>query len=254
MPVLGVGTHPDPDLTAPYFVEALSGLAEGLPGWAVKVNPTGIVDAWVLLAPTGRPGGIPPETPVVSVSGALAGWPSIEVDNVLAAASMAEFLWSRGHRRFGFVGGKREMSDARAREQGFREALMRRGAWNDAWVWDGRFDRASGRAAGDAWLASMERPTAVFAANDHMALGVMDAARARGARWAVAGFDDIPEAEAAGLTTVRVPIRAMARRAGEWVFRWQRSGRSSVPDKELFTAERVERESTHFTPAVEGRA
>jgi LacI family transcriptional regulator len=229
-------------------------LAEGLPGWAVQVNPTGVVDAWVLLAPADRPGGIRPETPVVVVNGALAGWPSIDVDNAAASADMADSLWARGHRRIGFVGGKREMANARDREKGFRDALARRGAWRDDWFWDGRFDRASGRAAGDAWLAATDRPTAVFAANDHMALGVLDAARARGARLAVAGFDDIPEAAAAGLTTVRQPVRAMTRRAGEWVLRWLRSGRAAVPNREIFAAERVERASTDFNETVEETA
>lgn len=251
MSVVGVETHPDPDLGAPYFVDVLGGLAEALPGWTVRVNPTGGVDAWVLLAPPARTRGVSPETPVVTVNGAIGGWPSIDVDNADAAAAMADFLWARGHRRIGYVGGKREMANARDREKGFREALLRRGVLNTDWFWDGRFDRPSGRAAGDAWLAGRERPTAVFAANDHMALGLLDAARARGARWAVAGFDDIPEAAAAGLTTVRQPVRAMARRAGEWIRRWQRAGRASVPDREIFATERVERASTNFTASAE---
>lgn len=254
MGVLGLGTHPAPDLTAPYFVDALGGLAEGLLGWTIQVNPTGAVDAWVFLAPVERPAGIPPETPVVVVNGALKGWPSIDVDNAAVAAEMVDFLWTRGHRRIGFVGGKREMVNARDREKGFRDAWARFGVGNPAWVWDGRFDRESGRAAGDAWLAGANRPTAVFAANDHMALGVLDAARARRVRLAVAGFDDIPEAAAAGLTTVRQPVRAMARRAGEWILRWRRAGRSAVPDREIFAAERVERASTDFNGIAEETA
>ena len=242
---LGVGTHPEPDLNAPYFADALAGLREALPEWAIRVNPAERVDAWVLLAPAARPGGIPPETPVIVVNGAFPGWPSLDVDNAAAAADMTDFLWSRGHRRIAFVGGKREMANARERERGFRDALARRGI-EPAGVWDGRFDRASGRAALEAWGAAP--PTAVFAANDHMALGAWDVARARGWTVAVAGFDDIPEAAAAGLTTVRVPVRALARRAGGWAALWRRAGRGAVPDREILGTERVERKSTGFCP------
>ena len=251
---LGLGTHPDPDLTAPYFAESLAGLGDALPGWAIRVNPSEPVDAWVLLAPSERPLGIAPDAPVVVVSGALTGWPSLDVDNAAAAADMTHFLWSRGHRRIGFVSGKREMPNARDREKGYWEELARRGAGNDGRVWEGRFDRASGRAAMEAWGADAQRPTAVFAANDHMALGVLDVSRARGWPVAVSGFDDIPEAAAAGLTTVRLPVRALARRAGEWVLGWRRGGRGAVPDRVLLATERVERSSTDFRPAKDGTA
>lgn len=245
--ILGVGTHPDPDLTAPYFAEALAGLREALPGWTVRVNPPEGADAWALLAPAERPGGIPPETPVVVVNGAFAGWPSIDVDNAGAAAGMTDFLCARGHRWIAFVGGKQEMANARERERGFREALARRGL-TPVGIWDGRFDRASGRSAMEAWGAGAVRPTAVFAANDHMALGVCEVARDRGWVVAVAGFDDIPEAAEAGLTTVRLPVRALTRRAGEWIARWRREGRGAVPDRDVLPTERVERGSTDFQP------
>ncbi len=87
-------------------------------------------------------------------------------------------------------------------------------------------------------------PTAVFAANDHMALGTLEALKRAGRRAAVEGFDGIPEAEEAGLTTVRQPLADMARRAGETLRRWLETGRTPERKTTRLSGELVVREST----------
>ena len=78
---------------------------------------------------------------------------------------------------------------------------------------------ASGRSAGSWLLAMPNRPTAIVCLSDVLALGVLEVARAAGldvpGQVSVCGFDDIPAAEPAGLTTVRQPIRERGRRVGE---------------------------------------
>jgi LacI family transcriptional regulator len=90
-------------------------------------------------------------------------------------------------------------------------------------VVDGDFTESSGHAAARAILDLDERPTAVFAANDSMAIGALRAFREAGlevpADVALAGFDDIPVAEyvTPALTSVHVPIHELGTRAVETV-------------------------------------
>ena len=78
---------------------------------------------------------------------------------------------------------------------------------------------ASGRTAGSWLLTQPDRPTAIVALSDVLALGVLEAAAELGVDVphdvSVWGFDDIPAAQAAGLTTVRQPIRERGRKVGE---------------------------------------
>ena len=79
--------------------------------------------------------------------------------------------------------------------------------------------RAEGRAAAERLLAGPERPTAILATSDVLALGVLDAAADAGLSvpgdLSVVGFDDVPAAAAAGLTTVHQDHRAKGRAAAE---------------------------------------
>ena len=175
---MGVVTHADPDLSAPYFVEALAGLNAALPDWTLVVNPADSdADAWVLLAPS------EPQiravlalgTPAVIVNGAADALPAVDGDNIGSAAAVANHLLGLGHRRIGLIAGKQEMLNARDREEGFRRVLVEAGiAWDLDLVQEGRFDRALGRAAMERLLALKNPPTAVFACNDSMALGALD--------------------------------------------------------------------------------
>jgi DNA-binding LacI/PurR family transcriptional regulator len=106
--------------------------------------------------------------------------------------------------------------NARLRVQGVREGL---GDGAQLTVISGGHNSVeAGRAAAELALDRRDRPTAIVAAGDVLALGVLEAARQRGLQpgrdISVTGFDDIPAAEAAGLTTVRQPVREKGRLFG----------------------------------------
>lgn len=102
----------------------------------------------------------------------------------------------------------------------------------------------AGRAAGVAVLDRRDRPTAVIAVSDVMALGFMEACRQRGLEpgrdISVVGFDDLPESAAGGLTTIHQPVRDKGRLAAELLLDPQRPDRRIVLPHEL-----IVRSSTH---------
>jgi DNA-binding LacI/PurR family transcriptional regulator len=113
---------------------------------------------------------------------------------------------------------------SRERIRGIRDALVAAGGtWSEVLVLNAAANtRAEGAAAAAHALDRADRPTAVLACSDVLALGVLDALAARGLQpghdVSVTGFDDIPEAAAAGLTTVRQPSTDKGRIAGELLF------------------------------------
>lgn len=148
-------------------------------------------------------------TLAVACAGEHAGLPAIDIDHRAAARDMTEYLISLGHQRIGFIGGRRDVSTAVQREAGFRAAMSAAGLSTDLIV-NGDFTYASGLAAAKRLLAE-RAPTAIFAANDQMALAALNAARAAGLRVpanvTVVGFGDTGAAEHAAptLTTVSMP-------------------------------------------------
>lgn len=139
------------------------------------------------------------------------------MDDRQAAADMTAHLIASGHRRIGFVSGPAGYAASRARREGFRSAMAEHGLEVDArLIAEGDFTFESGRRAGTALLDGADRPSAVFASNDDMALGVLNAAAALGvsapAELAVCGFDDTPSAmlSTPPLTTIRQPVAQMA--------------------------------------------
>jgi LacI family transcriptional regulator len=139
------------------------------------------------------------------------------MDDRQAAADMTAHLIGRGHRRIGFVSGPIGYAASRARREGFLEAMAERGLTAETdLIMEGDFTFEAGRKAGAALLASTARPTAIFASNDDMALGVLNAAVALGisvpGEVAVCGFDDTPSAglSTPPLTTIRQPVAEMA--------------------------------------------
>ncbi len=144
------------------------------------------------------------------------------IDNEGAAFAMTGHLLSLGHRRIGFIVGDRGYMSSERRLAGYRGALA--GAGIDAredYIRQGDFDFDSGEREGDALLSLEEPPTAIFAANDAMAAGVLVTAHRRGvsvpAQLSVAGFDDTSFATVVwpALTTIRQPVRALAQAAAD---------------------------------------
>jgi LacI family transcriptional regulator len=149
---------------------------------------------------------------------------TIKVDNVGGASAMTKHLLSLGHRRIAFIAGARGNVDAEERRRGYRSALRAaRVEQQTSLELDGDFTEHGGYQAAKtlAALADGLRPTAIFAANDSMAIGALSALREVGIAvpeaMAVAGFDDIPIAQYTSppLTSVHVPIIELGERATE---------------------------------------
>jgi LacI family transcriptional regulator, galactose operon repressor len=140
----------------------------------------------------------------------------VMIDNEAAAAAMTAHLVELGHRRIGFVGGPAHLSTAKVRAAGYRRALEEAGiGYDESLVACGAFTSEGGRKAAGQLLDRRPDLTAIFAANDLMAFGVLGGLGARGlavpAAVSVAGFDDVQAAQYVWppLTTVAVPMRRL---------------------------------------------
>ncbi|MFC5436860.1 LacI family DNA-binding transcriptional regulator [Rhodanobacter umsongensis] len=146
----------------------------------------------------------------------------VNMDEQAAARAIVEHLLALGHRRIAHVVGIADHGASRWRLAGYREAMAAAGLPEDpALVVQGAFTFGSGVAAARELFALKQRPTAVFAANDDMATGVMWAAGEYGLKvphdLSVCGFDDTPLARQLwpALTTVQQPSRAMGKIAAQ---------------------------------------
>lgn len=144
----------------------------------------------------------------------------VGVDNEHGGYLATRHLLELGHRRVAFIRGTRGASTSIEREQGYRRALAEFGVEPDpALIGWGDYDPDVARTAADLLLRMKNRPTAVFAANDVMALSVIDAANALGLRVpedvAVVGFDDIAIAShrLVGLSTIHGDLGQLSREA-----------------------------------------
>ena len=146
----------------------------------------------------------------------------IEVQDEAAARTITDHLLDLGHRRVGLVQGPVGHAASSRRLAGFSKALAARGLEPEPELMQqGLFTFESGRQAAERLLRLKSPPTAVFASNDLMALGVMAKAQELGLSiprdLSVAGFDDIASASMVwpGLTTMRQPMADMAAAAAE---------------------------------------
>ena len=135
-----------------------------------------------------------------------------------------EHLIALGHERIGFIGGPAEVQSSHDRMQAYREVMHKRGiAPRAEWICHADFTQKAGREAGYRMLSLPERPSAIFAANDVIALGVLEAADALGfsipGELSLVGYDDIPYASLPRiqLTTVAQPAIEMGSIAAEWL-------------------------------------
>ena len=142
--------------------------------------------------------------------------PLVTVDQAAGAFAATRHLLEAGHRTVWHVSGPPDWFDSAGRIAGWRSALEAAGAEVPPIV-PADWSAASGYRAGQM-LARMPEVTAIFAANDHLALGILRAMSERGRRVphdvSVVGFDDVPEAAyfIPPLTTVRPDFDAVARR------------------------------------------
>ncbi|MFN7129080.1 MAG: LacI family DNA-binding transcriptional regulator [Brevundimonas sp.] len=164
------------------------------------------------------------DCPYVRIASVALDEPEVMVvtNDGVGAAEAANHLADLGHSRIGLVRGPDLFRSSAVRGKGFVDALAARGIPLDPELdFKGAYTFESGVEAGHALLSLTTQPSAIFALNDDMAIGVMQAARERGLELprdlSVVGFDDLPMAARVwpNLTSVRLPIRDMGRMAAE---------------------------------------
>src|SRR4051794_2433291 len=210
--------------TAGYFVSIVS--LETLDRMAVmraieRLRALG-VDGVLLIAPQIGPMGalwdMPADLPVVAVeAGPTDGVPVAEVDQYQGARIATEYLLSLGHQTVHHLAGPADWHEAQQRVEGWRDALADVGAKGSI-PERGDWSPRSGYEVGSR-LIELPEVTAIFVANDQMALGLLRVLHERGrdvpGDISLVGFDDIPESEffTPPLTTVRQDFNEMGQRA-----------------------------------------
>ncbi len=271
-----------PDLFGEFFSELIRGLdvAAREQGYHLIVSSShddaeeaaaamrsmrGRVDGLIVLSPhldgaslaAGQAGGVP--VLLMNGGGQDSGRPSIVIDNHGGARTAVEHLLDLGRRRIAHVAGPSGNLEAEARLAGYLEAMAEAGL--ESRVVEGDFTQASGHGAG-VELMGNERPDAIFAANDMMAVGVMLALQEAGVRCpddvAVVGFDDVPIAALVrpSLTTLQIRIADNGRRALERLVGLIESTGQDLADTacDVVTPELVVRQSSGTAPATATQA
>lgn len=225
-----------PDISNPYYAEIVRGIQDVADeaGYAVTLQNTdkrqdGIVRSVYLLREKAADGIIfsggiinGPETlsllkelkeRVVVIGRHRLDFPAVVVDNTGGARQAVEHLLGLGHRRIAFLGGPDGSTTALDRLRGYREALAGAGvAFDERLVRKGDWTPESGYLAAGELLKRRRPPTAIAAANDQMAFGVVKAAKEKGLSLpddlAVTGFDNIPLSSYFDppLTTIQIPM------------------------------------------------
>lgn len=235
-----------PDIASPFFPEILKGIdaalteagygmiigdLDGQPqkeGRFVDLCAAGAVDGTLLLSTVsvprnGRRSLLDARRPVVAVSEAIehAPFPQVVIDNRASSRAIVRQLIGLGHHRIAFLSGP-TVYTSREREAGFRDALAEAGLpCAPDLLLEGDYSAAAGAAGARSFLAMRNRPTAVHAAGDLMAIAFMRTVQMAGLLVpddvSVAGFDGIEFAALCDppLTTVRQPRRELGRVAAK---------------------------------------
>ena len=253
-----------PDLHGEFFSEVIHGvdLAARERGFHLLVSRTssgaeeltatlrsmrGRVDGLIIMAPeldadelrrvsgSARVVLVNPKRPVPGLS-------SISIANLEGAHAVVLHLIGLGHRRIATITGPERNTDSRQRLEGYRRAMADHNLPVPRELeLSGDFSEHSGYEAAGALLRLSPRPTAVFVANDYMAVGALGAFHDAGLRVpedvAVAGFDDIPLARylTPPLTTAHVDMLRLGQRAVERLLDAPRPGSPADPHELLTT-------------------
>ncbi|MDX2593517.1 MULTISPECIES: LacI family DNA-binding transcriptional regulator [Streptomyces] len=156
-------------------------------------------------------------TPMVFVDRWIPGVqvPVVRADGREAVRDLVAHLCRLGHRRLAIIAGPAATTTGSERVDAFRDAMAEHGLpLPDAYIGQGDFQAGSGRRVTEGFLDLPEPPEVIFAADNLMALGALDAVRARGLRVpddiALAAFDDIP-----WFVHTDPPVTAIAQPTGE---------------------------------------
>ncbi len=177
-----------------------------------------------------------PLLPIVIITDSVAAgtYPRILIDNVEGGRLATQHLIDHGHSAIGFIGDWIDnpygFTGTRDRFDGFKQALSEAGlALNPDWCRFGGTSQAAARQDAHVILTGHQRPSAIFAATDTLAMGALVAAHDLGLRVpgdvAVIGFDDIQAAGHMNLTTVRQPLFYSGELAAGYMLDWLKEGR-----------------------------
>ena len=198
--------------------------------------------------------------PCVLVDAPHPAFPTVVIDDVRGGELATSHLIDLGHRRIAFMGDKPSdpfrFASSSDRTHGYERALEQAGIEvRPEYVRQGTQVDHLARSIAIDLLRLPERPTAIFAASDQQALGVLEAARILGIRvpeeLSVVGFDDVEVAAYVGLTTVRQPLFESGRRGADLLLRLLTEGgeQPPAPQVEQLAVEVVVR-STTAVPAT----
>jgi LacI family transcriptional regulator len=179
--------------------------------------------------------------------------PSVGIDEYSAARQVTAHLLSLGHKRIGFMLGRRDHGATEWRYRGFADEMREHKVPVDkSLVLSGNFNFAEGLLCAERMLRATPPPTAIFASNDDMAAAAISVARKLGlrlpAQLSVTGFDDAPVASMIWpeLTTIRQPVAEMARTAADLIIRHEprRQGWPEPTPRHVLSHELILRNST----------
>lgn len=179
---------------------------------------------------------------------------TVSMNDRESSAEMTRYLASLGHKRIAFVTGHPKHDAVQIRFAGYQDGLRESGLkFSERLVEAGDNSIRSGEACAEKLLARKQRPTAIFAANDDMAAGVIRVADRLGIdvprELSVAGCDDVALAQQIypALTTLRQPLAAMAERAAMALIDHSRVA-TPLRGADTFAAKLLVRESTGPAP------
>jgi LacI family transcriptional regulator len=219
-----------PDIEYPFAVEVMQGVNRAIAefGFDLIVYTTGdahksgrasheqkyvslltnsISDGVIIVTPAANEFKI--GAPIVSIDPLASNpnYPTVHATNYQGAMDAMEYLLRLGHRRIGFISGRLELESSNRRLKGYREALEKAGIpIDEKLIASGDYSLATGVSGARQLLALEKPPTAIFASNDQMAMGVYQVAQELELKipddLSVVGFDNITESKYMGLTTV----------------------------------------------------
>jgi len=173
----------------------------------VSLLTNSISDGVVIVAPVA--GGFNIDAPIVSIDPLASNpnYPAVHATNYQGALDAMEYLLGLGHKRIGYIGGRVELESSYRRLKGYREGLEKAGiSIDEKLIVPGDYTTETGVSGTRELLALENPPTAIFASNDQMAMGVFQVTEEMGIQipedLSVIGFDNITESKFMGLTTV----------------------------------------------------
>jgi len=173
----------------------------------VSLLTNSISDGVIIVAPVA--GEFKIDAPIVSIDPLASNpnYPAVHATNYKGAMDAMDYLLRLGHKRIGFISGRAELESSNRRLKGYYDALEKAGIPNDdTLIASGDYTTATGISGAHQLLALENPPSAIFASNDQMAMGVFQVAQELGLRipedLSVVGFDNITESKYMNLTTV----------------------------------------------------